>query len=69
MLLRKYTGLGFLDNQLAVLVTFFAPVVDLGVGREALSLFSLYGLGQFGGVWTLMVMESLRVGNRGLVVS
>ncbi|KUJ12875.1 uncharacterized protein LY89DRAFT_687812 [Mollisia scopiformis] len=69
LLLRSYTGLGWVDNQLAVLVTFFAPVLDAGTGREALLLFSLYGLGQFGGVWTLMVMESLRVGNRGLAVS
>lgn len=58
-----------MDGQLAILVAFFAPVLDAGIGREGLALFSVYGLGQFGGVWTLMVMEGLRVGNKGLAVS
>lgn len=67
--MKKYTGLSLLDHQLAILVTFFAPLCDVGFGREGLWLFGLFGLGQFGGAWTVMVMESLRAGNRGLVLS
>jgi hypothetical protein len=67
LLLMKYTGIKPLDRQLAVLVTFFAPVVD--VKYPALNLFSIWGFGQFGGVWTLMVMESMRMGNKGRAVS
>ena len=67
LLIKKYTGFGFIDHQLTVLVTFFAPVLDSSYG--ALTLFSIAGFGQFGGVWTLLVMESLRVGNKGRAVS
>jgi hypothetical protein len=67
LLLLKYTGLKFLDRQLVVLVTFFAPVVD--AESSALNLFSIWGFGQFGAVWTLMVMESMRLGNKGRAVS
>lgn len=66
-LLMQYTQIGWLDKQLTVLVTFFAPVVDMNQG--ALSMFSIFGTGQFGAAWTLMVMESLRMGNRRRVVS
>ncbi|KAI6709929.1 hypothetical protein PZA11_005257 [Diplocarpon coronariae] len=66
-LLTAYTDVGWLDRQLTVLVTFFAPVVDLDQG--ALTLFTIFATGQFGAVWTLMVMESMRMGNRGRVVS
>jgi hypothetical protein len=66
-LMLKYTGVAVIDRQLSTLVTFFAPVVQ--GGNEALNLFSLFGLGQFGGAWTLLVMESLRRGNKGKVVS
>ena len=66
-LLMNYTGLKALDRQLGVLVAFFAPVVD--VNNPALNLFALWGLGQFGAIWTLMVMESMRMGNKGKSVS
>lgn len=66
-LLKNYTGVKSLDTQLAALVTFFAPVVDLN--DAPLALFSLFGLGQFGAAWTLLVMESMRLGNRKRVVS
>jgi hypothetical protein len=64
-LIRVYTGLRLVDKQLSILVIFFAPVVDLNVlnGNGALNLFSIFGAGQFGAVWCLMVMESLRMGN------
>jgi hypothetical protein len=66
-LLMRYTGFKPLDHQLAALVVFFAPVVD--VKNPALNLFAIWGLGQFGAIWTLMVMESMRMGNKGKAVS
>ncbi|KAK2629111.1 hypothetical protein QTJ16_002214 [Diplocarpon rosae] len=66
-LLTAYTDVGWLDRQLTVLVTFFAPVVDRDQG--ALTLFTIFAMGQFGAVWTLMVMESMRMGNRRRAVS
>ncbi|KAH7361025.1 hypothetical protein BKA65DRAFT_494490 [Rhexocercosporidium sp. MPI-PUGE-AT-0058] len=66
-LLMRYTQIGWLDKQLTILVTFFAPVVDMNQG--ALSMFSVFGAGQFGAAWALMFMESLRMGNRRRVVS
>jgi hypothetical protein len=67
LLLKTYTGIAPIDKQLTVLVTFFAPVLDPKNG--ALILFSVFGLGQFGGAWTMMMMESLRIGNKGKAVS
>ncbi|KAG4030298.1 hypothetical protein MFRU_012g00410 [Monilinia fructicola] len=67
LLLKDYTGIKGIDKQLAVLVTFFAPVCDSR--NSALRLNSIYGFGQFGAAWTLLVMESLRSGNKGRVVS
>ena len=63
-LMREYTGIEPIDRQLTILVTFFGPVVE---GRdEALNIFSIFGLGQFGGAWTLLVMER---GNQGKAAS
>jgi len=66
-LVKTYTGVGPIDRQVTVLVSFFAPVVDSKNG--ALSLASVFGLGQFGAAWTLMMMEGSRQGNKGRVVS
>jgi len=66
-LVRNYTRVGFVDHQLQVLVTFFAPVVD--PKNPELTLFSVLGLGQFGAAWTLLMLESMRMGNKGKVVS
>ncbi|KAG4416901.1 hypothetical protein IFR04_009979 [Cadophora malorum] len=66
-LLIRYTNVGWLDRQLTILVTFFAPVVDEKQG--ALSMFARFGTGQFGAAWTLMVMEGMRMGNMGRIVS
>jgi hypothetical protein len=66
-LLTSYTGYSLVDWQLTILVTFFAPLVT---GADVpLSLFMLFGFGQFGAVWALLFMESLRNGNQGRVVS
>jgi hypothetical protein len=66
-LLKSYTGIGPIDNQLSILVTFFSPVVDSSNG--ACALFAILGSGQFGAIWTLMMMESMRTGNVGKAVS
>ena len=62
-LLKSYTGISILDAQLTTLVAFFAPTVDKS--NPALFLFTIFGLGQFGGAWTLLVLESMRSGNIG----
>jgi nucleoside permease NupC len=64
--LKTYTGIGFIDHQLLVLVTFFAPIFS---SETPLALFCIVGFGQFGAAWTLMVMESMRFGNKGKAVS
>jgi hypothetical protein len=61
-LVQNYTGLKPLDKQLAVLVIFFTPVVELN--SKPLALFVLWAFGQFVAAWTLLFMESLRWGNR-----
>jgi hypothetical protein len=66
-LLTKYTGVAAIDNKLTILVTFFTPVLD--DNNEALQLFSIFGLGQFGAAWMVMMMESMRQGNSGKIVS
>lgn len=66
-LLNTYTGIQAIDAQLAVLVTFFAPVADRSHADLALS--GLFGLGQFGAAWALLTLESLRAGNKARVVS
>jgi len=67
LLLTKYTGYKRIDGQLATLVTFFSPLFD--TNHAALNLFTIFGFGQFGAVWTLMMMESMRMGNKGKAVS
>lgn len=67
LLLKTFTGIEGVDKQLAVLGTFFAPIVD---GKDAsISLYALFGLGQFGAAWALLCMESMRLGNRWRLVS
>jgi hypothetical protein len=66
-LLKSYTGIAGLDAQLAILVTFFAPVVDRS--HSNLTLSGGFGLGQFGAAWALLMLESLRFGNKAKVAS
>jgi hypothetical protein len=66
-IVRTYTGIAFVDFQLQILVTFFAPVVDSN--NTDLKLFSIFGFGQFGAAWTLLMMESLRFGNKSKIIS
>ncbi len=66
-LLKTYTGFKPVDYQLSTLVTFFAPIFD--ESDVNLKLFGIMAAGQFGGVWLLMMVEGLRVGNRGKAIS
>lgn len=66
-LVLQYTKIAAVDHQLATLVAFFAPVVE--GAHMPLGLFSLFGLGQFSGVWALLVLESLRKRHEGRAVS
>jgi len=66
-LLSTYIGLPTIDRLLTSLVAFFAHVVDGSDG--ALMLMAIDGLAQFGAMWTLLVMESMRAGNKGKAAS
>ncbi|KAI9702836.1 MAG: hypothetical protein M1836_008050 [Candelina mexicana] len=57
-----YTGISAVDDQLDVLVLFFWGIVD--GSYPDLSLQSFYGGGQFAAVWTIIMLEGLRVGNQ-----
>ena len=64
---RVYTGVGPVDYQLAVLAVFFWELVDGSMPNGSLQAFHLAG--QFGAAWTIVVIEGLRKGNRGRIVS
>ncbi|KAL2074989.1 hypothetical protein VTL71DRAFT_8769 [Oculimacula yallundae] len=66
-LFMQYTGIGWLDRHICFLVMFFAPVV--AKKGDALEMLTIFGAGQFGAAWALMLMEGLRKGNKGRVVS
>lgn len=63
-LIRKYTGIAAVDKQLVILVTFFARAVD-----GSTSGFASWAMSQFGAAWYVMVLEGLRLGNQGRIVS
>lgn len=66
---HSFTGVGPLDRQLAVLVTFFSALIDdPGAGGEVLA-FYVWGMAQFAAGWAALVLEGRRAGNRGAVVS
>ncbi|RYP89364.1 hypothetical protein DL770_004426 [Monosporascus sp. CRB-9-2] len=67
-LLREYTGLGPVDDVLAVLVGFFSGLFDGDVAPER-RIFTLWAMTQFAACWTLLALEGLRAGNRGRLVS
>jgi hypothetical protein len=59
---QTYTGIGPIDNQLTILVSFFYTAID---GNRADISLSFLGLG--GGVlaaWVLITIESYRYGNK-----
>jgi hypothetical protein len=60
---RRYTGIGPLDNQIMTMIGFFMPALD---GKRAdISLVALEISGQAIAAWVLLVVESLRAGNKG----
>lgn len=66
---RVYSGVGPVDRHLQRLVGFFTALLDdPGAGWESSALL-FWGLAQMGGVWTLIMLESLRSGSRGRLVS
>jgi hypothetical protein len=61
---RRYTGVGVIDGQVVTMVGFFWPALD---GRRVdVSLAFVEIVAQAMGAWVLVVVESLRVGNRGV---
>ena len=63
----SYTGIEAIDDQLAVLVTFFWPIVD--GNTPALSLFCIQFEGGFVAVWSMFMIEGMRAGNKGRLIS
>ncbi|KIV82269.1 hypothetical protein PV11_04390 [Exophiala sideris] len=60
---QTYTGIGPVDKQLTILVSFFYTAID--GNRADVSLSFLYLGGQVLAAWVLVMIESLRVGNQG----
>ncbi len=61
------TGLPALDEHLSGVVMFFWPIIS--GDSPSLSLFGVYIIGQLVAVQTLVLVEGLRVGNLGRIVS
>lgn len=66
---RVFTGIAGLDRYLAVLVAFFASLIDDGGAGWEVTAFYIWGMAQFAAGWTLLVLEGRRSGNRGRIVS
>ena len=69
---RPYTGVPFVDGEIALLLEFFAQGVrgseeGRAVDLDALLAFT-YMCAQFGGAWYLIAMEGLRRGSSGTVL-
>jgi hypothetical protein len=65
---RSYTGIAAVDHQLSGMVAFFSACIDGNVPWET-TIFYVWGMAQFAAAWTLLVLESKRVANRGRLVS
>lgn len=63
----KYTGIGPIDGQLTSLVAFFYTATD--GNRPDVSLLGLDLGGQVIAAWVLMVLESLRKSNHGMLLT
>ena len=59
---QTYTGIGPVDNQLTILVSFFYTAIDGNRGDVSLSFFGLGG--HVLASWVLITIESLRSGNK-----
>lgn len=60
---QTYTGIGPVDKQLTTLVSFFYTAIDGNRADVSLSFLDLGG--QVLAAWVLIMVESLRVGNKG----
>lgn len=66
---RTYTGVEAIDRTLSILVAFFAALLsDPGAGWDAYALV-VWMIGQTGAAWNILLLEGLRAGNRGRIVS
>ena len=63
-----FTGIDAIDRQLSILVAFFTIAVD-GPRSWDVTLSQWYLLGQFCAGFSLLVLEGLRQGNQGKLVS
>ncbi|KAL7627074.1 hypothetical protein AAE478_003850 [Parahypoxylon ruwenzoriense] len=65
----SYTGVGPLDAQLAVLVGFFAALLDDAGARWSHVGFYVWALAQLAAGWTAVLLEGRRAGSRGRAVA
>lgn len=63
----SYTGFDFVDYQLTVLALFFWETVDGSMPNASLHVFHFAG--QIAGAYGLIIVESMRAGNRWRLVS
>ena len=63
----SYTGFKPLDNHLSAITIIFWPVLDGSMPN--LSLDTLNFVGQTVALWSLYLLEGMRVGNKGKLVS
>ncbi|KAI0834858.1 hypothetical protein F5Y06DRAFT_278085 [Hypoxylon sp. FL0890] len=66
---REFTGIRALDQQLAVLIGFFAALIDDAGASWDTTAFFVWGMAQFVAAWTILMLEGRRSGNRGRLVS
>jgi hypothetical protein len=64
----RYTGIKAVDDQLVILVGFFAAMF-LDERPYETRLLLLWLFGQFAAIWTVLLLEGVRRGNRGKIIS
>jgi hypothetical protein len=64
---RHFTGIGLIDYQLTVLTVFFWGIVD--GSAPAASLHALRFGSQIPVIWGVLLIEGMRAGNKGKVIS
>ena len=64
----EYTAFTPIDTILRLQVGYFSALFDGDVAPET-RLFAIWGMVQFGACWALLVLEGLRAGNRGKLIS
>ncbi|KAK7533943.1 uncharacterized protein J3D65DRAFT_631872 [Phyllosticta citribraziliensis] len=64
---KYYTGIGPIDQQLVFLQIFFWPITSGSSPR--LFLQGIHFVGQTGAFWAVMVLEAMRTGNQGRLIT